>query len=849
MVGVVVAVSVSAVAPAVVAVTMRVAGAEGGRSYQEQPEDERTGVEREHGSAIYNSAVTVARSLKDLDYSLQVIRTKWASRSFAVLLGLVVLLVAVAAWRIERALPSRVGGAIPGLSAPVSVTFDDRGVPRVTARTYEDACRAQGWLVARERMFQMDVLRRAARGELAEAFGKAAVPIDERRRTLGYVRVAEAAWKLLPADESAPISAFAEGVNAWLAAHRGREAFEYDLVRAKGFARVPPRPWTPQDSLLVLLLQHEELSTSWQRELDAERVARHPGLARFLLAHGSPDDAPIVPDADPPAVPQLPVLGGSSAAAEGVDAAAAVLSGEGADWAPASNGWVVSGALTRSGKPILANDPHLPISTPGIWITVRFEIGGRPVEGVALPGLPGIVLGRNDAIAWGFTTLMADVEDLYRESIVDGKALRGGRDPEPVTTRAESIPVAGGSPVAVEIRETSHGPLVTRNLALRWTALDPRTLGFPVKAMNLAETPEAFQKSLDRMLGPSFNVVWASKSGSIGWRASGILPIRRPGTDGSVPYDGRDPENDWRGYLPSTEMPRVTDPPAGFLATANDRTVGTSFPTPVTADWAEPNRGKRIRDLLAKAKGEGRKLDRAAMEEIQLDILSEPLRDLMRALVETAPTALPNDLRASLGAWDGRMTADRNEPLVARAIRRRIRQNAYGAWKLRRFVRMSDDGRWIALVRADDAAFRAAGLGEKAEFLARAARDGIADLEARWGKDRAAWRWGTANALNAKHPLGYVPGLGIVFDAPAREQSGDARSVRAASAAYGQSMRFVVDWGEPDAATLVIPGGVSGHVGSRHRFDQLPLWLAGDPSGEATRLARPPQGEPLSFRP
>lgn len=771
-------------------------------------------------------------------------------RSLAVLVGLAVLAVALAAWRVRRVLPTSEGGSIPGLGAEVSVSFDDRGVARIAARTFEDACRAQGWLTARERLFQMDVFRRAARGELAEAFGKAAVPLDERRRTLGYARVAEAAWALLPADEREPLAAFAEGVNAWLAAHRGREGFEFDLVRGSRFARVAPRPWTPQDSLLVLLLQHEELSTTWMRELDAERVARRPGLARFLLATGSRDDAPLVPDADPPPFPELPVLEPAPApVAEPEENAAAVLPAERADWAPASNDWVVSGTLTKSGKPILANDPHLPIATPGIWIPMRFEIGGRPVEGVALPGLPGIILGRNDAIAWGFTVLMADVQDLYRESIVDGKALRGGGAPEPVSSRRETILVAGGAPVEVEIRATSHGPLVTRNLALRWTALDPAAIGLPVKAMDLADGPEAFERALDRLLGPSFNVVWAAKTGAIGWRASGILPLRRPGTSGAVPYDGRDPENDWKGYRLPAEMPRVTNPPEGFLATANDRTIGTSFPIPVSADWAEPNRGKRIRDLLSKAKAEGRKLDRAAIEEIQLDVFAEPLRDLMRAFVDTAPDALPGDLRAALGAWDGRMAGDRSEPLVARAIRRRLRQNAYAAWKIRRFVHMADDGRWVGLVRADEAAFRAAGLGSKAEFLARAVSDAIADVEARWGKDRAAWRWGTANALEAKHPLGYVPGLGLVFDAPAREQSGDARTVRAASPSYGQSMRFVLDWGEPDAATLVIPGGVSGHVGSPHRFDQLPLWLSGDPSGEATRLARPPRGEPLVLRP
>ncbi|HEX7580345.1 MAG TPA: penicillin acylase family protein [Thermoanaerobaculia bacterium] len=749
-------------------------------------------------------------------------------------LWLLTLVAAVAVVLVVRNRPDRETPKIPGLEGPATVALDDRGMAAVTAENVDDAIRVQGYLTARERMFQLEVMRRVAAGELAELFGSAALPVDRTHRTYGFARVAAAAVPLLPVAERAHLVALADGINAFLRSHDGRAGLEFTLLHTT------PRPWTPADSLRVLLLMYEDLTTPWKTEMAAERLNAVPlQLRAFLIRHGTRHDPLLIPDVEPRLFPTLPDLGGKTLAAN-----FALSAGDEAE--PdlhGSNSWAVSGALTRSGQPMVANDPHLGIEMPGIWLPMRFRIAGRTAEGVSLPGMPGIVIGRNDGMAWAFTNLMADLADLYREEIVDGKAVRKNGS-EPVLSRVETIAVRGGGPDGWEVRETSHGPLVTKNLALKWTALDPRNLRLPTVEVMLASDPSSFDKAFDGFFGPSQNVVWASKDGHIGWRATGLLPIRRPGTDGAVPYDGRDPENDWRGTVPTESLPRLIDPPEGFIVTANQRTIGSSFPWVVTNDWASPERANRIRALIESAKGAGRKLDREAIEAIQMDVVSEPLRTFV-ALV--APW-LPPDLAPSFAGWDGKADPASREFLVARAIRRKFRESALAAWKVRGFSRWADEEAWLELATAGDGAFRRTGLGPKDAFMRKAVSEALADIERRFGKDRSRWRWGNANRLAAHHPLGRIPGLSWLFDPPAEPQSGSSSCVKASSPAFGQSMRFVFDWGDPAAATLVVPFGVSGHLSSAHRTDQLKAWLHGDPGGAATRLTQPPVGQPLLFR-
>jgi len=731
-----------------------------------------------------------------------------------------------------RNLPDLSFPRIPGLHAKVTVAFDDRGIATVTASDASDALRAQGYLTARDRLFQMELQRRLAGGELAEIFGRVLLPSDRLHRIYGFARVADAAALLLPPNERADVAALTDGINAFLDTHAGRWGLEFALLR------LTPRRYTDADALRVLLLMCEDLSSTWHKKNAAERLLRRPAaVRRFLTSPFTADDLVLVPDAARPELPDIPGL---------EDAAPPAALGLRAPDAPedvfGSNSWVVSGALTRSGKPILANDPHLGLHMPGIWLPMRFVIGGHLVEGVTLPGLPGVTLGRNERIAWGFTNLYADVQDLYRETIVDGSAKRGAGW-EKVSEREETIPIRGAAAEHLLVRETSHGPLILPHVALKWVALDPSHLRLP--STNVMQSGDAalLEKALDGFLEPAQNVVYADAAGTIGWRATGLVPLRRPGTDGSLPYDGSDPLNDWRGFVPPAEMPRVENPVEGFLATANQRVAGTSWPHVLGTDWPSPARARRIASLIETAKREGRKLDRAAIEAMQLDTASPVLAATMEAL---APL-LPPEWAARFRDWDGRADAASSRFLVARSVRRNLGERVLAAWRISPEVGLAEY-RVLDLARADDAAFRRAGLGAKAAFVGSVFGEALADLSARYGQDPSRFRWGEANRLAVRHPLGQVPGLSWLFDPPSFPQSGATGVVRVASGTFGQSMRFIVDWGAPGEATLVIPFGVSGHVGSPHRLDQLRSWRDGDPSGSETRLARPAR-ETAGFAP
>ena len=320
---------------------------------------------------------------------------------------------------VSRNLPDLSFPKIPGLRAKVTVAFDDRGVATVTAADAGDAYRAQGYLTARERLFQMELQRRLAGGELAEIFGRVALPSDRLHRIYGFSRVAEAAVSLLPADERADVAALTDGINAFLDTHAGRWGLEFTLLR------LTPRRYTPADALRVLLMMCEELSSTWRKDIAAERLLSRPfSVRRFLTSGFTADDLVLIPDAEKPELPPVPGLGDAAPLSSPLSALG-FRAADDPDEVPGSNNWAVSGALTKSGKPILANDPHLGISAPGVWLPMRFVIGGHLVEGVTLPGLPGVTIGRNERVAWAFTNLYSDVEDLYRESIVDGRARRG----------------------------------------------------------------------------------------------------------------------------------------------------------------------------------------------------------------------------------------------------------------------------------------------------------------------------------------------------------------------------------------------------------------------------------------
>jgi penicillin amidase len=722
-----------------------------------------------------------------------------------------------------RQLPVDQVPALPGLSGPVTVELDVHAVPTIHAQSLEDATRVQGYLVARERLFQMEVLRRNADGRLAEIFGAAALPLDRLHRTYGFRQVAEGAVAQYSIQERRFLEAYASGVNAFIAQRPGRWGLEFQLLGLR------PEPWRPEDSLKVLLLMHEDLSTSWKAELQAEALAGLPAaLQRFLQPSVGEEDLPLVPDAKalPPDTSSFLNASGRPAAAAGDPRLVAWLDEAAAMPVPASesrlasNNWVVAGSRTRSGKPLLANDPHLDLACPGIWFPLRIEWAGRFAQGVALPGLPTLVIGHNDRIAWGFTNLGTDLQDLYREPSSQH--------------RLERIAVKGRSPVEHLVALGKHGPQVLPGLSLHWPALEARQLSLPLAGLMEARNWQEFNAAVDVYPGPPQNMVYADVDGHIGWRASGLIPIRRPGDDGSRIHNGKNPAEDWRGFVKPQDMPRLLDPARGFIATANHRTIGTGFPYPVATQWASMSRAGRIATRL---KREG-PWEARSIESLQRDAVSRFHAVFIQSL------GRPEELPGFTGEAAPETPSFTRAELIRRVFRRRLLEHFLKGTALapKDYHHYGEDLWILAAAQATPDQWRTAGLGDKAEFL----RACLAEA-----RDQPDWNqlWGVVNELRIKHPFGLSGGpLGWIFNPPPQRIPGSARAIRVLTGTHGQSMRMVVDLADLEATRLAIPLGVSAHLGSAHRGDQTRDWCQGDPEGQRTRLHQTP-GRWLTFTP
>ena len=760
---------------------------------------------------------------------------RWIRRIALGVGGLVLAALVLAVVDVREQLPDRSTPRLPGLSAPAEVRFDARGIPIIRARTLQDAFRVQGYLQARERLFQMELARRLAGGELSELVGAVALPLDRRQRVYGFAHVAEEAVRAAPEEQRGDVQALADGVNAFIASHRGRWGVEFQMLGLE------PRAWTPADSIRLLLLFHQQLSESWKNDLVNETLAALPPARRdFLTPDVSTDDVLVLPDADPRPAPSTAALLTRGAPAAPplvpppVDVPLEVLGVPLEPWSGSappdvgSNAWIIAGAHTTSGKPILANDPHLGFGMPGTWYPTRIELVDaagnvqRWIQGVAPPGLPGLVIFQNDLLAIGLTNVGTDVQDLYRE-------------PE-IGQRVETIRVKGAPSETLTVPLGRHGPMVRPGLALAWAALHPSTLRAPIAKMMLATDWASLNAALDGFLGPGQNFMFADAAGHIGWRTSGVLPLRARGDDGRTPLDGSGTAHDWTGYLPQERMPRLLDPPSGRLVTANERVIGTSVGFRWPSTWASATRARRISELIAK---EG--IDARQVRAMQLDPVGIVHREVVQRLL---PLLRPEVARAFEG-WDGRADADSTLFRAAEEIRRRAYEAVVAAALQGSTVRASDlhwynnDPTLLAAVRASPEAWRKAGLGDRDAVLGAAVRDIALD-----------GTWGERNRLGVQHPFGRGGGLlGWIFNPPTPPLSGCDRCVRVATPEFGQSMRFVVDFADPDATTLVLPLGTSGHLWSAHRTDQQREWLAGDPDGHRTRLHAPAVGPPMVFSP
>ncbi|MET0554773.1 MAG: penicillin acylase family protein [Vicinamibacteria bacterium] len=723
-------------------------------------------------------------------------------------------------WRWSRAALPVVDGRqpLPGLAGDVTVRRDAYGVPHIRASSVPDLMRAQGYVTAQDRLWQMDVLRRRALGELAEAFGEGLLPADREMRTLGLNRAAREAERLLPPDVAEAMDAYAAGVDAYIQAHP--LPLEFRLLRYR------PRPWTRVDTLAVGKLLARDLAGGWEQEVYRALYSdRLPADVQAVLYPTRFPDDRILFGHDGPAPP-----------------------GAGEETARGSNNWVVSGAHTASGKPLLANDPHLGLGVPSIWAAVHLQAPDFDVAGVTLPGAPGVVIGRNRHIAWGCTNVHDDAVDLYAEERDPARPdfFRAGGGWERATVVDEVIRVrtsalgSGLRDVRHPVTITRHGPLVEihgRLWALRWPGIERSLELTAFLRLDRARNWDEFKGALETYPGPSQNFAYADVEGHIGWYSAGHLPIRASG-DGSRPYPGATEEGTWSGFVPFGELPHVVDPPSGRIVTANNRLVGTDYPYVVTRGGIAPWRASAIWDGLEAREG----WTADAFAALQSERLSKPHRELADALRAAARRhagdAGWDAVARDLGAWDGRLEAGSREAALVTAAFRALGERAIlprvaglpNADRLARRVAAVQ-----VLVRERPASFLPKGDADWDATLLAAWQEGERRLTAQLGADRAQWRYGRTNVMAVRHLLSRaVPGIGALLDPAPREMgsampSPNVLQVLPDGQVEGPSMRFIANLADPDDTRLTNFMGQSGHPASPHYGDQLEPWVRVEP--------------------
>lgn len=816
-----------------------------------------------------------------------------AAIALVVTVVVIALVVAVGATTVvRRSFPQRDGTlTLAALTAPVTVRRDAQGVPQIYADDADDLFTAQGFVHAQDRFFEMDLRRHLTAGRLSELVGEDATALDTDKvvRTLGWRRVAERELPLLAPDTRRYLQDYANGVNAYLESRSPAEiAVEYTVLGI-GKPQLRIEPWTPVDSLAWLKAMAWDLKANYEDEVTRARLSATLPVARInqlYPAYPAGVRAPILPGdgaasssaasrAVPPGVvdaARTPAGARAFALAQqAIDAVPALL-GRGSD--VGSNSWVVAGARTTTGKPLLANDPHLSPSVPGIWYqmglhcTTVGEACPFDVAGFSFSGFPGIVIGHNARIAWGFTNLPADVTDLYLERVVADSVERDGVY-EKVTRRIETIKVRGGDDVTITVRATRHGPLVSDvltpaldagrqalvdgeqdsvsyDVALAWTALTPGRTADAVFALDTAGSWDQFRAAAARFEVPAQNLVYADVSGTIGYQAPGVIPVRR-GFDGRWPVPGWLSEYDWRGRVPFADLPNRTDPAEGFIVAANQAVRAGDEPY-LSADWDYGYRSQRIRDLL-RAKGAA-KVSPADMTSIQADTTNSMARVLVPRLVKIplAGDAFTREARDLLRSWDFTQPPDSAAAAYYNAVWRSLLRLGFDD-ELGDDLAADGGGRWFEVVtrlldRPRDTWWdnrATAGVVEtRDEMLRQALVSARVDLTKSLGKDPARWQWGRLHRLDLEHlVLGSetvpLPVRALVNAGPFELGGGSAIvDANGWTASQGfavdrvPSMRMVVDLGDLDRSRWVNVTGASGHPADAHYTDQTATWAAGD---------------------
>jgi penicillin G amidase len=791
------------------------------------------------------------------------IRTPAARRSLVlriifwlfVIVLVIIACVAGYAYHIAHSALPQIDGhlQISGLSTPVTVSRDAHGVPTIEAATLEDLFFAQGYVTAQDRLWQMDVMRRFASGELSEILGKDTVKLDREQRILGLRAAAKKSIEITSPRDRSFFEAYARGVNAYIAAQAGHLPIEFRILR------YTPKPWTIEDSVVIAnqmvkdlnyhyffdALDHEKILAKLGSELTADLYVnrswhdRPPTVMREDLSQPETQPSDSDDDDDDDDSPDNSVTQQN-------------LPSDLREHLPenlpvnGSNDWVVSGAHTVTGKPLLSNDMHLGHQMPNLWYEAHLRSGSLDVAGVTLPGMPYVIVGHNQRIAWGFTNVGPTVTDVYIENFNAQGSYQtptGWAQPD---HRMELIHVKGEPDVTIDVKVTRHGPIITelvpgetRSLALRWTLYDG--LRIPFFDVNSAQNWADFQKAFSQLDAPGQNVVYADIDGNIGYHTTGKVPIRAAG-DGSLPASGSDNAHEWTSYIPFDKLPSIYNPPSGIIATANGRITPDDYPNSVSMEWEAPWRTARIYHVLES----GRKFSPADMLNLQTDIHSEAELFAAERFVYAVDHAAKPSARAKQAAnlmrnWDGRMLASLSAPTITEnsilQLRRLLLEPKLGnapadsagdggvlnwktySWEMRSVwmenILLHRPKRWLPEKYAN-----------YDELLTAAVEAAVDSPQA--PKDLGSWHWGVFNAVQIQHPiLGKIPIIKYWSGPGTQEQSGSGYTVKAVSAHHGPSERFTANLADLDQSTLNIVTGQGGNFLSPYYMDQWKAWYEG----------------------
>jgi len=718
---------------------------------------------------------------------------------------------------------------LTGLAGPVDLVWDRNAVPHIFAGSLRDAYRALGWAHARDRLWQMETQRRIGQGRLSELIGRLGLGVDREMRVLGIYRLAEANYAALDPATRADIDAYVAGVNDYLAHPAAPLPIEFQLLHTT------PEPWRPADTLVWGGLMALQLSSNYREEAErAELVTKiPPALFRDLF--------PDQPAAGPTTLGALsgidwrrftahlpPVLGPDRA----------------------SNEWVVDGTLTKTGKPLLANDPHLGLGAPILWYLARIVTPEGSLAGVTFPGVPFHILGHNDRIAWGATTTGGDVQDLFVEELAPGDPARyrapGGE--VAFATRDEVIKVRFGADVHLKVRESRHGPVISdtdpelaravgpdKVVALAFVGLEPGDSTVQaVRQMNRATDWPSFQAALKLWRSPEQNIVYADIDGHIGFTAVGPLPIRKRPTD-DFPAPGASGEADWTGLTDFAALPQAADPPDHRFINANNSVVPPEFPIYIGRHYEDPLRAERIAELLDGRTG----LTAQDFAAIQMDVKEKDADFLLPRMLQARPqVAMDEQAAALLKSWDGMMDRDRPEPLI------------YSAWvmQLERALLQKRLGPapppvpfsyspFLIMRLLDHYASNRGGQGGTEWILSLSLGETVAALSKTYGPDMKSWRWGTAHeAALTSQLFGATPLLGGLFSIGLPAPGGAETINRAGFSrtdfvhfpdVHGPGYRGVFDLADLDSSRFIIATGESGNPFSPHFGNLTERWRDG----------------------